>query len=182
MIFGNRSVAKGYGIVSTPLIMDNYYYLILEGISVGNKKLNFTSSSKDNHNPMNIYDERIIIDSGTVITSLPYKLYNELVSAVKSEIKFGKIVPDPIKVFKLCYSSLNDEDIPIITVHFKGADLKLKPLHTFTNTSPFVRCLAFHFTIFTPPIFGNMAQTNLWVAYDLEKKVVSFKPTDCTKL
>lgn len=101
---------------------------------------------------------------------------------MKSEIKSGKIVPDPIKILELCYSSLNDEDIPIITLHLEGADLKLKAVNTFMSTSPSVRCLAFYFNVFIPPVIGNVAQLNFWVGYDLDKKIVSFKSTDCNKL
>lgn len=177
--FGKKALVLGHGVVTTPLILDNYYYLILQGISVGNKRLNYSYISPL-HKPLK---GNIIIDSGTTATYLPDDLYAELESTVKSEIKSTKDVKDPLGFFKLCYESLHDGNVPIITLHFKGADLKLNSSNTFVKTSDTVKCLGFASagSARSIPIFGNIAQNNFWVGYDLENKVVSFKPSDCTK-
>jgi len=32
-----------------------------------------------------------------------------------------------------------------------------------------------------PGVYGNYAQSNYLIGFDLDRQVVSFKPTDCTK-
>ncbi|CAK9144817.1 unnamed protein product [Ilex paraguariensis] len=146
------------------------------GISVGDKRLNLYNSTTPSNASK---DGNIIIDSGTTMTVLPSDLYHRLELAVKNVIKLPTI-KDPEELLHLCYSNLADKDIPIIAVHFRGADLKLNPLNTFARTSSSSRCLAF-----APDddlsIYGNMAHMNFLVGYDLQKKTVSFKPTDCRR-
>ncbi|KAF5951251.1 hypothetical protein HYC85_009195 [Camellia sinensis] len=71
----------------------------------------------------------------------------------------------------------NNITIPIITAHFTGADVKLNPMNTFIRTSDNIVCLAF--APANIAIYGNVAQMNFLVGYDLSKKTVSFKHTDC---
>lgn len=122
----------------------------------------------------------MIIDSGATYTFLPTKLYQDFTSTVQQKINSNKTVPDPQQIFSLCYPSLADLQIPSVTVHFKGADLKLlNPINTFVSTSNSSVCLAFVPTDDVNTL-GNVQQTNFWLGYDLEKKIVSFKPADCT--
>jgi len=66
----------------------------------------------------------------------------------------------------------------VITAHFRGgADLKLNPVNTFLQVADGIICLAFHSG--ETAIFGNVAQQNFLVGYDLQKQTVSFKPTNC---
>jgi hypothetical protein len=62
----------------------------------------------------------------------------------------------------------------------------LHPISTFVRIADDVVCFAFTSTNPTDkddiPIFGNLAQQNLLVGYDLKQKTVSFKPMDCTKV
>lgn len=183
--FGKEAAVSGHGVVSTPLILDFYYYLILEGMSVGNERLNYSYTSPppspDHNKPLK---GNIIIDSGTTATYLPEELHEQLESKVRSKLNKPSIksVEDPVKFFSLCYEGLDDSDVPNLTLHFKGADLELKPLNTFVATSDTVKCLCFASSgLSRIPIFGNIAQNNLLVGYDLINKTVSFKRTDCTK-
>ncbi|CAK9173913.1 unnamed protein product [Ilex paraguariensis] len=65
-------------------------------------------------------------------------------------------------------------------LYSRGGDLKLNPLNTFVRTSLFSICLGF-----APAgeiaIYGNLAQMNFYVGYDLKKKMITFKPMDCTE-
>ena len=101
-------MVSGRGAVSTPLFSEHIYVTILEGISIANKTLKF-------QNPAKMFREgNIIIDSGTTLSYLPHDIYNQLGSTIKHEIK-KKIVPDPEEIFDLCYSSMDDTNVPSVT-------------------------------------------------------------------
>ncbi|CAJ1978113.1 unnamed protein product [Sphenostylis stenocarpa] len=176
--FGNAAVVSGKGTVSTPILSLDpkvFYFLTLKSFSVGNKRIEFRSSSSTPGG-----EGKIIIDSGTTLTLLPDDIYSKLESAVANAIELER-VQDPFKQLSLCYnSSFEDLEAPAIMAHFSGADIKLKAINTFVEVEEGIVCLAF-MSSQIGPIFGNIAQLNFLVGYDLEKKKVSFKPTDCTK-
>lgn len=70
--------------------------------------------------------------------------------------------------------------LPVVTFHFTGADVELQPYNTFAKIEEDLVCFAV-----VPSndiaILGNLAQMNQLVGYDLEKRSLSFAPTDCTK-
>jgi hypothetical protein len=176
--FGKAAVVSGHGVVSTPIVKkgpSTYYYLTLEAFSVGNKRVEFVENSNGSVNG------NIVIDSGTPLTFLPHDSYNNLESAVVKLVKL-KRVKDPNGFFNLCYYvTLDKYDFPIITAHFKGADVKLHSAGTFISVADGVVCFAFGSNRANFGLFGNLAQRNLLVGYDLQQKTVSFKSTDCTK-
>ncbi|KAM7472402.1 hypothetical protein LguiA_010585 [Lonicera macranthoides] len=179
MYFGQSGAFLGTGLVSTPLVPNypsTFYYITLEGITVGRSKRIDVFNPSASGFPQ---EGNIIIDSGTTLTLLPLIVYNKVESAVKKEVKLPH-VNDPQGILSLCYNTLEEADFPIITMHFKGADLKLNPSNTFVQTGDVTMCLAFSPSQ-SIPVLGNLAQKNLLVGYDLEKKTVSFRPTDCEK-
>ncbi|ESW05779.1 hypothetical protein PHAVU_011G208900 [Phaseolus vulgaris] len=176
--FGDAAVVSGKGSVSTPIVSLEpmvFYYLTLEAFSVGKTRIKFRNFSSGSNGEGNI-----IIDSGTTLTLLPGDVYKKLESAVAREIELDR-VEDPFKQLSLCYKGKFDEvHAPVITAHFRGdADVKLNAVNTFVEVDEGVVCLAFMASEIGS-IFGNLAQINFLVGYDLEKKRVSFKPTDCT--
>ncbi|XP_028755352.1 aspartic proteinase CDR1-like [Neltuma alba] len=176
--FGENAVVSGSDVVSTPMVSKsppNYYYLTLEAMSVGNKRIGLTP----------VVEGNVIIDSGTTLTFLPQYFYNKLEAEVSAVMdRTAKRVKDPFGKLKLCYETRGAEDIgaPAITVHFKGADVKLFELNAFILVEEEVECFAFMGASSGPFVFGNLAQLNWLVGYDLEEALVSFKPADCTKL
>ncbi|XP_043692906.1 aspartic proteinase CDR1-like [Telopea speciosissima] len=173
--FGSEAVVLGDDVVPTPLVIKDpvtFYYVTLEGISVGNKRLTYKSSS-------NVAAEKgnIILDSGTTLTYVPSDFYQNLESEVKKLIH-GKSFGYPLP---LCYNASTDVNVSI-TAHFSGADVKLKPQNTFFRLSKKVLCFAFIPHVEDDMgIFGNIAQMDFLVGYDLEKRKVYFKPADCSK-
>ncbi|KAF3949010.1 hypothetical protein CMV_025061 [Castanea mollissima] len=115
----------------------------------------------------------------TALTKLPTEFYKKFESAVAEEINFERI-DDPSHELSLCYNHSEDTYFPTITAHFSGADVKLNRASTFVPVTCGIVCLAF--VAAEPSIFGNLAQSNLLVGYDLVEKTISFKTTDCTKL
>lgn len=180
--FGSDAMVSGSGAVSTPLIPkrpETFYFLTLEAMSVGNKRLELGDSSSFGDDPFP--EGNIIIDSGTTLTLLPADFYSKFESAVAERIDLER-VDDREKFLSLCYKSASDDiGAPIITAHFAGADVKLNPVNTFIRVTEEVMCFAFipSESLF---IFGNLAQMNLLVGYDTVAKTVSFKPMDCTQL
>ena len=177
--FGTNGLVSGKGVVSTPLVAkkpSTYYYVTLEGISIGNTTFAYRASSKASASDV----VNMIIDSGTTYTFLLPEFHKDLVSALLKTIH-AKRVKDPKGVLSPCFRSKGDIDIPIITVLFTGADVKLKPINTFARMDDDLVC----FTMIPSPdnlaIFGNLAEINFLVLYDLEAKKVSFKHADCTK-
>ncbi|KAK7406001.1 hypothetical protein VNO78_07614 [Psophocarpus tetragonolobus] len=172
--FGDASDVSGEGVATTPLLSKAglpYYLVTLEGISVGDKFVPLNFSNKGN----------IMIDSGTPATYLPPEFYDRLVQELKKQISLPPIRDDPSLGTQLCYKSETNLEGPILTAHFEGADVKLMPIQTFIPPKDGVFCFAMAGTTDGLYIFGNFAQSNILIGFDLDRRTVSFKPTDCTK-
>ncbi|KAK9911436.1 hypothetical protein M0R45_035345 [Rubus argutus] len=158
MSFGNNAVVSGAMVVSTPLLsgdLKSFYFLTLEAMSVGRKRLQ-------------------------------YKQYTDAVGYRKGKYHMNKAIRskparDARRYLSLCYKTKSAIKAPTITAHFTGADVKLKVLNTFLRVSMDVVCFAFRPITQGNAVFGNMAQANLLIGYDLKQETLSFKPTDCTK-
>ncbi|XP_004308644.1 PREDICTED: aspartic proteinase CDR1-like [Fragaria vesca subsp. vesca] len=179
--FGDTAVVSGTGVVSTPIVQDQtkktFFFLTLDAISVGNTKIPFSSSSSSPSG-----DGNIIIDSGTTLTILEQSFYSNLEDAVDKVVGRERTFIPGIPM-SLCYTvSLSEElKVPNITVNFSGADVELEPKNTFVRVSDEAVCFAFAPSQ-SLSIYGNLAQAGFVVGYDLKKKTVSFKRTDCTKV
>lgn len=177
--FGSNAIVTGRNVLSTPLVKkfpDTFYYLTLEGISVGTKRLDYKSNTKALSEEGNV-----IIDSGTTLTFVPSEFYDRLESTLEKAIK-GTRASDSQGLFKLCYQLPSDGEFisPPIIAHFKGADLVLPQGSTFVEVEKGLVCLTL-----VPSedlaIFGNLHQMNYHIGYDLVNQEVNFLPTDCAK-
>ncbi|KAL0451717.1 UNVERIFIED_CONTAM: Aspartic proteinase CDR1 [Sesamum latifolium] len=180
--FGPNAIVTGPNVSSTPIVQkspDTFYYLTLEGVSVGNEALAYyipNSNSK-----ASVEEGNIIIDSGTTLTYIPSSLYEGLESTLEKSIS-GNRVSDPQGLFGLCYELPNNGEFnaPSIIAHFTGANVELTQENTFVEVEKGVVCLTF-----VPSedlaIFGNLHQMNFLIGYDLENQKVGFLPTDCSK-
>ncbi|KAK7346200.1 hypothetical protein VNO80_20715 [Phaseolus coccineus] len=176
IVFGEDAMLSGSDVVSTPFRVDYApeYLITLEGLSVEGDRIEFESAN-------NVSEGNVAIDSGTTFTFLPPPIYDALVAALDMRIKAPK-GSDPDGVLPHCYE-FPDQNVsfPIITAHFKGADVKLMGINTFYWVSEKVVCLSM-----VPAgegiigFFGNIAQSNFWIGYDLDAATVSFKPADCS--
>ena len=183
--FGNGSEVVGDGVVSTPYVGGDQYYLTLEGISVGDTYVPFNSSGR-------VSKGNICLDSGSPPLTLPPDFYDRLVVEVKKQISIDPIKNDTLLGTRLCYrTEITDENGPILTVHFEGADVELKPIQTFNRPVKEYEYYCFAITNIANTkldfkdgagLYGSNVQANFLIGYDLETKMVSFKPTDCTKL
>lgn len=176
--FGNEAVVSGPGTVSTPFVHNTFaYYITLQGISVSGSRIEFRNTTT----PSTSTGEKMIIDSGATLSFLRLDYYWELQSAVSAKIKLEK-VRDPRRYVYLCYRTTTDINAPAVTFHFQGADVQLGPSNTFSRVSNDTLCFNFVPAVGVPSIYGNTAQTNFLVGYDMQNKVILFKPTDWTKV
>ncbi|XP_048502447.1 aspartic proteinase CDR1-like [Beta vulgaris subsp. vulgaris] len=165
-------------VVSTPFTTANdntFYYLSLNGITVGDQDNSVQVPTKLN----------MIIDSGTTYTYLPSNIYESVKSSLETAIELTP-VESPVESLDLCYDTIQlassgaQFNPPDMVFHFQGADVVLKALNTFRDVGDGVSCLAIVANNDQPYIFGNIAQVNFEVGYDLQAKQVSFAPADCT--
>ncbi|KAE8658620.1 Detected protein of unknown function [Hibiscus syriacus] len=169
--FGQESIISRPGVVSTPLVSkfpETYYYLTLEGVSIGDKTVR-SSSGQGN----------IVIDSGTTMAYLEQDLYDGL-EAMLRDVFGEEPVQDFSSMSRLCFRTDNNISVPEMVFHFTGADIRLQPVNTFEVDGNLACMLIFpNHDILS--IFGNTAQINFQVEYDLLKRTISFAPTDCTQ-
>ncbi|KAF8403688.1 hypothetical protein HHK36_011792 [Tetracentron sinense] len=159
---------------------DGFYYLGLEGISVENEKLpipvdTFTVKADGSGG--------FIIDSGTTYSILNSTAHDMLIKEVANKTSLPR-VDDTTEQFQLCYNcSIQELDLtPDITFHFTGVgvDLLMTKTNTWTDNGEGLYCLAILPTDGFS-IMGTHQQQNINIGYDVMKRVVSFKPMDCTK-
>ncbi|KAL7120760.1 hypothetical protein ACP275_02G141900 [Erythranthe tilingii] len=184
--FGVNARVSGRGVVSTPMAWKEpvtFYYLTMEGISIGNQRLRFSDDDDEKKpKPKGKAEEEgnIVIDSGTTLTLLPFGLYGRMVEVMKSSIKVERVA-DPQGMLELCYRLKSGDvmNMPAVTVHFKGADVRLTEDNVFARMSDVMVCLAAMPVEGRDAIYGNLWQVNFLVGYDLVKRTVSFKAADC---
>ncbi|XP_020589116.1 aspartic proteinase CDR1-like [Phalaenopsis equestris] len=176
MNFGAKAVVSGRNVVSTPLVEKEdktFYFVTLEAISIGGRKLDVRGKEGGEGN--------MFIDSGTTVSLIKSEVFEEMGDVI------GEVMGLPWKMdagntFK-CYEGRRREVFPDITFQFAGgAEVVLRPLNAFTVPSEEgLVCLAMQGTNGTA-IFGNMAQQNLHIGFDVGGRKVDFKPADCAKL
>ncbi|XAR57633.1 Nepenthesin [Bertholletia excelsa] len=176
--FGGDAILSGRRVVSTPLTIYSsdtlyHYYLTLGSASVGNKKIVNSQTASNEGN--------IIIDSGTTLTMLESSFYNDLEVVLRETISL-ETIRDPDGNYHLYYDQRSFSNIPEMTVvfHFNGADVPLRKLNLFRSISTDLTCLAMLPSKGTS-IYGNWAQINFQVEYDLANKQVSFASANCAE-
>ncbi|XP_050884510.1 aspartic proteinase CDR1-like [Lathyrus oleraceus] len=186
--FGDAAIVSGKNVVSTPMVkmsgnnQVDYYYLNLKAISVGRKRISYSGFKNKG---INASTHNILLDSGATITFVPRHFYHRLESAIKKMVKLERF-HDNTGEYNLCYNtkskkSTSKPKFPIIIAHFSGGDVKLDSKGSFHSLSEGIECFAFFPHKRDLGVFGNNAQVNHLVGYDLKKNIVSFKPTDCSK-
>ncbi|KAL8034650.1 hypothetical protein ABFS82_12G041500 [Erythranthe guttata] len=170
---------------TTPMIRNpkipSFYYLSLEGITIGDKLLPIDPSNfalgKNGSGGM-------IIDSGTTFTYLEHTAFDIVKNELIKQIKLP-VVDLRETGLDLCFNITSvgpDFKVPKFVFHFEGADLELpRENYIIADSSGTVAC----FTMASShgmSLFGNVQQQNILVIYDLAKETISFVPTQCDKL
>ncbi|CAI0387420.1 unnamed protein product [Linum tenue] len=116
----------------------------------------------------------------TTLTIVPKGVLSELADAVSSQVSGG--TPVQVQGLDTCFEveDSGSFEAPTLTMHFDGgADVELKTGNTFVEAEENVVCLAFAGSA-SLAIYGNVAQQNFRVGYDLKGETLSFEPADCT--
>ncbi|GMI98102.1 Atypical Aspartic Protease in Roots 1 [Hibiscus trionum] len=179
-------VNRTFGAVkTTPLIRNplqpSFYYLSLNGISVGKTRLPIKKSS------FALRDDGtggLIIDSGTTITYLEEHAFR---AVRKGFIKQMNLPLDTSGVtgLDLCFtlpSGTTKVKVPKLVFHFEGADLDLPAENYMISDSESGLICLMMGSSNDLSIFGNIQQQNTMVLHDLKQQTVSFVQTQCHKL
>lgn len=162
--------------------MSSFYYLSLQGITVGEALLPI---------PPSVFQLTadggggLIIDSGTTVTALEERAFIMVTRAFMSRIKLPQASGANLGL-SLCFSlpegSIKSVNIPKMIFHFDGADMDL-PLENYMveDTTNKLLCLGMVSTRGIS-ILGNMQQQNMNILYDIQKGMLSFEPSVCSKL
>ncbi|XP_037461990.1 aspartic proteinase CDR1-like [Triticum dicoccoides] len=179
--FGARAAVTEPGAATTPLIpsrVRTYYTIELASVKVGSATYRAPRQTP------------AIVDSGTTLTFLDKALLDPLVKELAGRIKLPKAPPPEDLELPLCYnvSGLKEGQIAAKIPDVKlglggGATVTLKPLNTFVVVQAETLCLAIAPASERLPtsIIGNIAQQNMHVGYDLDKRTVTFAAADCAR-
>ncbi|XP_071691051.1 aspartyl protease family protein 2-like [Rutidosis leptorrhynchoides] len=182
LVFGNAAVSRVARF--TPLLhnpkLDTFYYLGLNGFSVGGARVSGITSSlfqldKSSGNG------GVIIDSGTSVTRLTRPAYVALRNAFLAGASHLKRGPN-FSLFDACFdlSGKTEVKVPTVVMHFNGADVSLPAsnyLIPVDSSGSF--CFAFAPTSSGLSIIGNIQQQGFRVVYDLAGSRVGFAPNGC---
>ncbi|XP_057821978.1 aspartic proteinase nepenthesin-1 [Cryptomeria japonica] len=189
IFFGQAARLEGRVVKSTPFQVDHrgeptYFYLSLQGISVGKRLLGIRKGTFDVRSDGT---GGFIIDSGTTITYLPELAYGALKKELVSLIKLATVDGSQFGL-DLCYKIRSVKpslaQFPKLTFHFKGADYVLPPENYMisADSSSKLLCLAMMPSGDGISIFGNVQQQNNQILYDLGKNMLSFSPALCDSI
>ncbi|KAG6401481.1 hypothetical protein SASPL_138338 [Salvia splendens] len=178
-------IAQGSGenAVYTPLLtnpkLDTFYYLGLNGISVGGKRVPGITASLFKLD--GIGNGGVILDSGTSVTRLTRPAYVSLRDAfvagapnLKRDLEFS--------LFDTCFdlSGKTEVKVPTVVLHFEGADVSLPASNYLIPVDSDGKfCFAFAGTNTGLSIIGNIQQQSFRVVFDLAANRVGFAPRGC---
>ncbi|OAY40960.1 aspartyl protease UND [Manihot esculenta] len=188
LILGDEARLEGD---ATSLEMSEvHYYLNLQGISIGDNKLDIDK----NVFKRNLTDQSkltgVIIDSGSIATWLINEAYYKFRNEVK-RILSDSIIEDMDECrWCLCYKGNMNEDLkgfPEVVYHFsEEADLEVGFDGIFYEATTSTFCMAVYPSSHLPykhfwdiTVIGIMAQQNHNIAYDLHEKKLYFESIDC---
>ncbi|KAK2970512.1 hypothetical protein RJ640_001717 [Escallonia rubra] len=174
---------------STPLdVYNDLYYLSLEGISVGNKRLDI--DPKTFERTQTGYGG-VIIDSGSTWSFLVRRAFEPLRSEVKNliggKLKRHRFMDQPDW---LCYKGIVTQDLvgfPVVILHFSGgADLELGIENIFHDRGEDRFCMAVDLADEKTPrginLLGIAIQKYLNLGFDLSAGKLYFERIDCQLL
>ncbi|CAM6098458.1 unnamed protein product [Calypogeia fissa] len=190
IIFGDAAVPTNVSTVYTPILspynvsMVPYYYVNLQGISVGGVSVTIPSSAfqiDSNGNGGSIFD------SGTTYTQLTTDAYTAVVTEFQAQVSYNLVDLSETVGLTVCYdiTGVTQLEVPVLIFHFENADFVLpfdNIVVMFSNTNePQYMCLS----IMESPgmtIFGNNQQQNFQVVYEVDALQIGWLPLDCTTL
>ncbi|XP_043700353.1 aspartic proteinase nepenthesin-1-like [Telopea speciosissima] len=163
-----------------------YYYITLEGISVGQERLKIPPATFERK--PNRGGGGAIIDSGSTFTYLAIDAYNKLREKLESLLSKRSLQAGKFSGYGMCYGGSVSRDLtgfPTMKFHFKNkAELEAQYWTFFRQVNEEIFCLTMAPTTSDTgiTIIGNLVQQGYNVGYDLVNKVISFKYIDCSPI
>ncbi|VAI12574.1 unnamed protein product [Triticum turgidum subsp. durum] len=179
--FGSRATVTEPGAVTTPMVhspvhVEAFYTVEIVALRIGSSIIKLPKRSP------------VIVDSGSLLTSLDKELLDPVVEAVTGSIKLPrKPPPSPNpEMFSVCYEADGmkalEKVFPDVTLELGGgALLTLKAENLFVDLLLRTVCLAVVPVTYegSVPTIGSILQQNMHVGYDLDKRTITFAPADC---
>ncbi|KAK8946414.1 Aspartic proteinase CDR1 [Platanthera zijinensis] len=185
--FGASADVSGSNAVTTPLITgfpSTFYFLSLEQVSVEGQGAVKVKPGMQISN----HTERgnIIIDSGTTLTLVDDETLKSIAAKVARSVKLPQ-VKDPNNNFNLCFDVSGygaNAQFPDITFQFAGgASVVLLQSNAFVEAAQNVVCMSLVSSAgIGVNIFGNIAQQNFHIGYNLDAMQLTFAPAYCANL
>lgn len=206
LLFGESAMPKQGKVHYTAMINNfkypYFYYLGLEGITIGGQRLKLPSS-------LTTFDKEgnggLIVDSGTTFTMLPESLYRRVLNKLKSAIRYSRSVKYEAALgLDLCYELPSAGGsfpvLPTFSLHFKDNATITLPAENYmsmmsdtydatratTSATAAVGCLIILSSgdeVYGPAaVLGNYQQQNFHVVYDMENQRVGFQQKQCAPM
>ncbi|PRQ41786.1 putative nepenthesin [Rosa chinensis] len=176
--FGNGSEVLGEGVLTVPLFDEqpggSNYYVTVPGITIGNDFVPFNSTGTL------LTKGNMLVDSGTPMTYLPQEFFDRVVAQLKKTVELESFISPEDST--LCFNSTTVPKFPTVALHFEGGgELPLNETQLFQRNE---ETKAFCFMMVNTTTedygtFGGSLQIDFLIGFDLDTKVVSFKPTNC---
>ncbi|CAI9768826.1 unnamed protein product [Fraxinus pennsylvanica] len=181
IIFGRSSIPRNA--VFTPLLtnpkLDTFYYVGLNGISVGGVRVPGITASHFKLDRTG--NGGVIVDSGTSVTRLTQSAYIALRDAFRAGASNLKRSTD-FSLFDTCFNLAGKSEVkvPMVVLHFTNADVSLPASNYLIPVDTNGKfCFAFAGTMSGLSIIGNIQQQGFRVVFDLESSRVGFAPRGC---
>ncbi|CAL0326384.1 unnamed protein product [Lupinus luteus] len=161
------TIPPSLAVTTTPLEEGSGYSTVLNGVTVGNSFIGTP-----------IGGISIVVDPGTRLTYLTQPLYGHVMIAVADDVDY-ETIENPPAPYSLCFALGGTDFIPSVTFHLDHVDVEFPTKNILLSVNDSL-CLSIIPTTGVSTL-GSLAQEDSKVEYDLQKKTVSFAPTDCTK-
>ncbi|KAK4757274.1 hypothetical protein SAY87_007401 [Trapa incisa] len=186
LVFGDGAIFEGD---VTPIDTHlGYYFVILEGISVGEEKLDIDPSI---FKLQSDGDGGVMVDSGTTYTSMVKGAYDVLRQKVQSLLDQFLNGPTKYPTFPdlLCYKGQVDRDLsgfPAVALHLaQGADIVLDTHSMFVQMEEGTLCMAVEPADKNAEeltVIGGLALQSYNVGYDIDGGKMHVQRIDCQLL
>jgi hypothetical protein len=126
----------------------------------------------------------VIFDSGTTLTYLTEPAYTAAMKAILFQTRLPRAANKD--GFEACFQ-LSDYDydnsnvLPTMALHFDEAVMNLPAANYFQEVETGVICWIVQRSS-SLSIIGNIMQMNYHIRYDLDNKVLSFQPANCSSV
>eukprot|EP00250_Pteridium_aquilinum_P029906 c40312_g1_i1 orf=119-1654(+) len=173
--------------VYTPLLSSLPHYNVnLRAISVSGTPLAIESSAYDTTSV-----QGTIFDSGTTLAYLMEPAYTSFINAIVKGAPEGAHFISQQGTPCFIYTGSVDEAFPLVTLHFEGADMKLKGSHYLIqqadNVNPQLWCIGWHLMSSSTTvngvlltILGDIVLKDQLIVYDLENQRIGWVNYDCS--